>query len=95
MLKGTKRPLETQDLDIQNWVADVVQATENVDIISDGVLYTDNPVRQVLVASEDDLDQLDEYAPGTIAFTGGYTNIWQKTVGGGWIAIVTEEEGGE
>ena len=102
MLRGTKRPLDTQDLDIQNWVADVVQPMENIDIVKDGVLYPDNPIRQVLVGSESDLDQLGEYAPGTLAFTAGYLNIWQKSVDGTFVAIVAEEpdaaeeaEGGE
>ena len=44
----------------------------------------------VMVESESDLASLSAYSPGTIAFTAGFTNMWQLNASGEWIVIVEE-----
>ena len=73
--------------------ADVVQDEGNTDYVLDGVIYKNSPVKNVMVSDADDLDLLEDYEPCTIAYTAGYTNIWQKDVDGEWVAIVGSEEG--
>lgn len=60
--------------------ADVIQDEGNTDYVKDGVIYKNAPVKNVMVSSEDDLDLLEYYELGTIAYTAGYFSIWQKGV---------------
>lgn len=72
--------------------ADVVQDEGNTDYVKDGVIYKNAPVKNVMVSSEDDLDLLENYEPGTIAYTAGYLSIWQKGIDDNWESIGGESE---
>lgn len=45
----------------------------------------------VMVADENELANLEGYAPGTIAFTAGYKKMWQLDFDGTWVTIVGGE----
>ena len=70
--------------------ADIVQATANLHVVSDGEVYRNNSVQQVMVESEEDLALLSDYdyPPGVIAFTAGYERVWQKDADGEWVTVV-------
>lgn len=67
---------------------DVVQDEGSTDFVKDGRIYKDYPAKTVMIASESDLSYLANYSPGTIAYTAGYENIWQKSVTDEWVSIV-------
>lgn len=49
----------------------------------------------IMVESESDLQTLTtsgECAPGTIAFTAGYKNMWQRSASGEWVDLLEAEE---
>ena len=57
----------------------------NIDYVKNGKIITDVPCNQVMVASKSEAEStLADYPPGTIAFTAGYVNIWQKAADGTW-----------
>ena len=66
------------------WVADIVQDAGNTDYVLDGVVYQNAPIKTVLVASQSDLSLLEDYGPGTVAYTAGMANMWQKAPDGTW-----------
>ena len=71
-------------------VFDFVTTLGNVDFVdADGAIHTEEPVRGVMVRSEDDLalSAFEDYSPGTIAFTAGFENLWQKAADGTWASI--------
>ena len=50
---------------------------------------------QEMVGSEDDLVNLPEdIMPGSVAFTAGYSSMWQKAADGSWEEISQESGGG-
>jgi len=57
-----------------------------------GVLHRSDPPQAILVESEADLEHLGEAPAGSIAYTAGYSSMWQLSAPGSWEAI--EEEGG-
>lgn len=67
---------------------DVVQDEGSTDFVKNGRIYKDYPAKSVMVASESDLDLLASYAPGTVAYTAGYENMWQKSIADEWVQIV-------
>lgn len=42
----------------------------------------------VLVRSENDLAQLPEYPAGSIAYTAGFKEMWQKDASGSWVSLL-------
>lgn len=66
---------------------DIVQDAGITDYVQNGMLHKSAPVRSVLVESESDLALLTDYEPGTIAYTAGYTSIWQKSTTDTWESI--------
>ena len=42
----------------------------------------------VMVRTQADLSSLTSYLPGTIAFTAGFVNMWQKKADGTWISML-------
>lgn len=73
-------------------ILDVVSDMGNTDYVKNGIIYRDNPVKNVLVGSENDLAYLTDYEPGTVAYTAGYQAMWQKDVTGEWVDIVGDDE---
>lgn len=55
-------------------------------INADGTLVPRN-AQEVLVRSESDLDLLTDLEPGSLAYTVGYANMWQKGEDGNWVAV--------
>lgn len=58
-------------------------------INTDGVKTTPVPDTSIMVSSQSDLSGL-VCAPGTVAYTAGFGNMWQKAADGTWAAIVEE-----
>ena len=65
-----------------NKVVDTVDSV--TDYVKDGVLYRNAVSSTVMVESSSDLDNLDEYEVGSIAYTAGYGSVWQKDADGTW-----------
>ena len=42
---------------------------------------------EFLVESEADLTSLPTCAPGSVAYTAGYAQIWHKGLNGEWVAV--------
>ncbi|GEM_PF-4190861 len=68
-------------------VIDVVQVEDAMSYIKGGEITTDSQMPSIMVESGSDLDLLANYPPGTIAFTAGYANIWQKTSANEWVTV--------
>ena len=71
----------------KNHLADVVHNIGNTDYLKNGEVQTGAPALCVLVTSQSDLDILTDYEPGTIAYTAGFANMWQKAANGDWTSI--------
>lgn len=68
--------------------SDVVNTAGNLDYVQDGRLYKNNPASSVMVTAETDLDSLlDGYPAGTVAYTAGFTSMWQKDASGEWVEL--------
>lgn len=58
------------------------------DIIFDGTSLNSNNVSNILIESEADLSNLPEtIEAGSIAYTAGFTYMWQKAINGSWVSI--------
>ena len=56
---------------------------DNIDYVKDGKIHEDVPINQVMVADKAEAQsKLSDYPPGTIAFTAGYQQMWQKKADG-------------
>lgn len=64
-----------------------VQQKNEIDYVKDGVVYKGSGSASVMVESQSDLAGLEKSAPGTIAFTAGYVNMWQKKADGTWVEM--------
>ena len=57
----------------------------NIDYVKNGRIIADVPSNQVMVTNKFEAESmLVDYPPGTIAFTAGYADIWQKKADGSW-----------
>ncbi len=65
-----------------------VQSEPECDYVQNGVIYTGAKAESVMVTSQSDLEQLSGYAPGTIAYTAGFTDMWQLAADGTWVSCV-------
>lgn len=65
--------------------SDVVNARGNTDYVSNGKVCKNASMQMVLVSGTQDLDLLSGYEPGTIAYTAGLKNMWQKSPSGQWV----------
>lgn len=55
---------------------------------SDGKLHRGVVARTVMVTAQTDLANLPaDYEPGTIAYTAGLANAWQKSAAGTWTSL--------
>ena len=66
---------------------DVVSTKNNLTYVKDGMIYSNISAPSILVESETDLDILGNYPPGSIAYTVGFANMWQKGTDGNWEEI--------
>ena len=73
-------------------VIDLVQIDENMSYVKDGEIITDKQMQSIMVESETDLTLLTAFAPGTIAFTAGYEEVWQKAADGTWTQFIGGSE---
>ncbi len=64
------------------------QTSSEVDFIKNGVLYKEATASAVLVTAQSDLASLTGYAPGTIAYTAGFKNIWELSAAGTWVDVL-------
>ena len=78
--------------------------TQVIDYIdSDSSTVMDSPIKSIMITDESDLATLTEYNVGTIAFTAGFSKMYQLDADGDWIDIDTgnavdfsdDDEGGE
>ena len=68
--------------------SDVANTTGNLDYVQDGKLYKNNPTPSVLITAETDLESLlGGYPAGTVAYTAGFADMWQKDASGEWIEL--------
>lgn len=68
-------------------VIDKVVSIGDIDYVKDGEICQQSPVQAVMIKEVEDLDLLESYEPGTIAFTAGFVNVWQKDVDGEWVVF--------
>lgn len=72
----------------QGQVVDIVQNIGSTDYInSNGEIQHNEEQVAVMVRNESDLSNLTAYAPGTIAYTAGFSAIWQKGYDGNWTGV--------
>lgn len=69
------------------YVADVVSDTGNMDYVLNGVVIKDAPTKAVMVTAQSDLANLTGYEAGTIAYTAGFSDMWQLNASGTWVEI--------
>lgn len=61
-------------------------------IDQNGNIIKNDDAKMVMVRNKSDLDLLNDYRPGTIAYTAGFKNMWQADADGEWQTIVEEVE---
>ena len=66
---------------------DVVSTKNNLTYVKDGMIYSNISAPSILVESSSDLTLLTNYPPGSIAYTVGFANMWQKGTDGNWEEI--------
>ena len=64
-----------------------VQDIGTLDYVSNGEIIKNVACKSVLVSSSDDLSILQKYAPGTIAYTAGFKQMWQLSPSGDWVGL--------
>lgn len=69
--------------------SDVVNTTGNLDYIKNGKLFKNQSTPSVMVTAETDLDSdlLANYPAGTVAYTAGFADMWQKDASGQWVEL--------
>lgn len=55
-------------------------------VTADGV-RKNIPIECVMVRTSSDLANLPEYPAGTVAYTPGFSNIWQLNTAGTWVEM--------
>lgn len=77
-------------VDSEKQYIDLVSTQSMTAYVQDGAIVKKSPIAMVLVSSESELDLLDDFAPGTIAYTAGFAKMWQKAPNGNWISFNEE-----
>lgn len=57
----------------------------------DGNLHLNNEARSVMIRTGNDLEDLDGYLPGAIAYTAGFESMWQLSADGEWVSMTAAE----
>ena len=69
---------------------DKIQSEGTTDYVLDGVVYHNAPINVVLVSSKSEAESLlADTEPGTIAYTAGFNEMWQKAPDGSWADFFT------
>lgn len=65
------------------------QTSGEIDYVNnEGELHTGANAPAILVRAEGDLANLpNTYAPGSLAFTAGFKQMWQRNAEGKWISL--------
>ena len=66
---------------------DFVNNSGVISYVQNGQIVKNSVVPMVLISSQSELQLLGDYAPGTIAYTAGYKQMWQKAPNGTWAAF--------
>lgn len=67
---------------------DQIHDLGNIDYVDqDGRIVAGAPVKCVLVRNADDLQSLENYEAGTIAFLPAFEKVWQKNASGTFVEI--------
>ncbi len=70
-------------------------AVSTYDYVQDDTLYINEKMKTVMVSSGEQLNSLYDlnmeqlYLPGTIAYTPGFTNMWQLSATGKWVSMLS------
>lgn len=59
----------------------------DLDYVQDGKVIVGAKPSSVMVRDENDLDELEGYVPGSMAYTAGYIRIWQLDAEGNWVEL--------
>lgn len=62
-------------------------AIGDMDYVQDDKLVVGAFPSSIMVTSENDLDELGKYVPGSIAYTAGFVNMWQLDADGNWVPL--------
>lgn len=65
--------------------SDVVNARANTDYVIGNNVFKNASMQMILVSGVQDISLLSGYEPGTIAYTAGLKNMWQKSPSGEWV----------
>lgn len=66
---------------------DLVNTRGNLDYVKNGAITQNVEMPIVMVGSASELSSLTEYEAGTIAFTPGFADMWQKSAAGEWVTF--------
>ena len=58
------------------------------DYVENGELRENVPTSAIMVESESDLENLEGYYPGSIAYTAGFKKMWQLDSDDEWVSMV-------
>ena len=68
---------------------DIVSTSGDSDYVKDGVVHQHQEIRSVMVQSQNDLTDIASlYPPCTIAYTAGFTTMWQLNTDGEFVEVV-------
>ena len=69
-------------------VIDSVVNIGEIDYVQDGKIHKSSPLKAVQIRDGNDLELLESYETGTIAYTAGFKSAWQKSEDGTWESII-------
>lgn len=59
----------------------------DIDYVQGNNLVMGADARTVMVGSSADLAELADLTPGSIAYTAGFADMWQKNASGAWVPL--------
>ena len=59
----------------------------DIDYVQGNNLVMGADARTVMVGSSADLAELADLTPGSIAYTAGFVDMWQKSASGAWVPM--------
>ena len=68
-------------------ILDLVHNKSLMAYVDGNKIISNIPMQTILVSAHSDLENLIDYSPGTIAYTAGYRQMWQKAPNGSWVAF--------
>lgn len=72
-------------------MAYIIDSTNNTQTMHDGNTTREVYTYQIIVESAEDLGSLDDgIGVGSLAYTVGFGNVWQKDFDGNWVEVVLE-----